>query len=66
MMGQPVELNMIIAMAAMPLLFCRDRKMVHIYHPRPYPHNQYYIKGGPISLGDSKNVVTPTRLLINL
>ena len=44
----------------------RDRKVVHIYHPRPYPHNQYYIKGGPINLGDSKNVVAPTRLLINL
>ena len=44
----------------------RDRKVVHIYHPRPYPHNQYYIKGGPISLDDSKNVVAPTRLLINL
>ena len=48
MMGQPVKLNMIIAMAAMPLLFCRDRKVVYIYHPRPYPHNQYYIQGGPI------------------
>ena len=39
MMGQPVKLNMIIAMVAMALLFCRDRKVVYIYHPRPYPHN---------------------------
>ena len=31
------------------LPFVRGKDTIHIFQPRPYPHNQYYIKGGPIS-----------------
>ena len=28
--------------------FFRGKGTIHIFQPRPYPHNQYYIQGGPL------------------